>query len=78
MEYNEKHGIDYDGSMIPAEWFGWMHYKTDFPPTKVPPTSYKWMQDHRENLSGTSEQYVPYTTTPPKIQTWVPPKKSSH
>lgn len=21
--------------MIPAEWFGWMHHKTDIPPTQV-------------------------------------------
>jgi NADH:ubiquinone oxidoreductase subunit len=21
--------------MIPGEWFGWMHYKTDIPPTEV-------------------------------------------
>ena len=33
--YNEKHNHEYDGSMIPAEWFGWMHYKTDTPPTVV-------------------------------------------
>ena len=33
--YNEKHCQEYDGSMIPAEWFGWMHYKTDTPPTVV-------------------------------------------
>lgn len=24
--------------MIPAEWFGWMHYKTDAPPTEVRPS----------------------------------------
>ncbi len=35
MIYNEKHNLEYDGSMIPAEWFGWMHYKTDLPPTVV-------------------------------------------
>jgi NADH:ubiquinone oxidoreductase subunit len=33
--YNEKSGLEYDGSMVPAEWFGWLHYKTDFPPTEV-------------------------------------------
>ena len=33
--YNEKTGVEYDGSMVPAEWFGWLHYKTDFPPTIV-------------------------------------------
>ena len=33
--YNPNVGVEYDGSMIPAEWFGWMHYKTDTPPTEV-------------------------------------------
>jgi len=33
--YNPKNGLEYDGSMVPAEWFGWLHYKTDFPPTVV-------------------------------------------
>jgi len=61
--------------MVPAEWFGWLHYKTDDPPTKKPPVDYKWIVEHTENKSGTSEQYVPYTTTPPKIEPWVPPKK---
>ena len=35
VAYNEKSGMEYDGSMVPAEWFGWLHYKTDFPPTEV-------------------------------------------
>ena len=30
--YNPKHNVDYDGSMVPAEWFGWLHYKTDKTP----------------------------------------------
>jgi len=76
VNYNVKHGVDYDGSMVPAEWFGWLHYKTDLPPTVNPPVNYKWIVDHIENKSGTSGQYVPYTTTKPKIQTWVPPPKS--
>lgn len=27
--------MDYDGSQVPAEWFGWLHYKTDLPPNEV-------------------------------------------
>jgi NADH dehydrogenase (ubiquinone) 1 alpha subcomplex subunit 12 len=27
VEYTEWKNIEYDGSQIPAEWFGWMHYK---------------------------------------------------
>ncbi|XP_076255533.1 putative NADH dehydrogenase [ubiquinone] 1 alpha subcomplex subunit 12 [Rhynchophorus ferrugineus] len=73
IEYAPKYGFDYDGSQVPAEWFGWLHYKTDLLPSQDPSRpNYKWMADHTENLSGTSEQYVPYSTTKPKIQAWVP------
>lgn len=67
-------GMEYDGSQVPAEWFGWLHYKTDLPPDKDPgrPPKYKWMADHTENLSGTTGQYVPYSTTVQKIQPWKP------
>jgi NADH:ubiquinone oxidoreductase subunit len=38
--YNdEKYHLDYDGSQVPAEWYGWLHYKTDLPPTVVKETS---------------------------------------
>jgi len=71
--YNEKHTYDYDGSMIPAEWFGWMHHKTDVPPTEKPPVKYDWMMEHTPNVSGSKEAYVPYSTVKPKIQAWKPP-----
>jgi NADH:ubiquinone oxidoreductase 17.2 kD subunit len=35
VEYSEKVHLDYDASQIPAEWFGWIHYRTDLPPHKV-------------------------------------------
>lgn len=35
VEYAPKQGMNYDGSQIPAEWFGWMHYKTDLLPQQV-------------------------------------------
>lgn len=37
---------------------------------------YPWMLPHKENMSGTPEQYVAYSTVPPKIQAWVPPKQN--
>merc|ERR1711936_814881 len=43
--YNPNTGLEYDGSMIPAEWYGWMHYKTDVPPTIKAPVKYDWMVD---------------------------------
>lgn len=35
---------------------------------------YSWMASHEENMSGTPGQYMPYSTTVPKIEAWVPPK----
>ena len=75
VRYSDKVGLEYDGSQIPAEWFGWMHHKTDIPPTEQPPVKYEWMKEHDMNQSGTKNQYVPYSTTKPKIQAWQPPSK---
>jgi len=78
VEYAPHIHMNYDGSQIPAEWFGWMHYKTDRIPTEDPHRpQYKWMTDHSENLSGTPDQYAAYSTVKPKIEAWQPPKKSS-
>lgn len=29
VEFAEHKNLEYDGSQIPAEWFGWMHYKVN-------------------------------------------------
>ncbi|KAJ6221790.1 hypothetical protein RDWZM_000335 [Blomia tropicalis] len=70
--YADKVYLDYDGSMIDAEWHGWMHYMTDIPPTKANYPKHRWMIPHIDNVSGTPEQYVPYSTTPAKIHSWKP------
>lgn len=35
VEYHESVGLNYDASQIPAEWYGWIHYKTDLLPCNV-------------------------------------------
>lgn len=35
VEYNDKVWLNYDASQIPAEWYGWIHYKTDLLPFNV-------------------------------------------
>lgn len=76
VEYNPDHATNYDGSMIPAEWYGWLHHKTDLLPDEDPNRpKHKWILDHEPNMSGTSKQYYPYSTVRPKIQVWEPPKK---
>ncbi|GBP29768.1 Probable NADH dehydrogenase 1 alpha subcomplex subunit 12 [Eumeta japonica] len=73
VEYAPQFNMDYDGSQVPAEWFGWLHYKTDLIPTQDKDRpKYKWMLPHTENLSGTTGQYVPYSTTRPKVEPWIP------
>merc|ERR1712154_643234 len=72
VEYSDHVGHCYDGSQIPAEWHRWMHYITDDPPTKdgtMLPRR-QWMSEHYENFSGTSKEYVPYSTTRPKVEAW--------
>lgn len=69
---NKAYGWDYDGSQVPAEWHRWLHYMTDEVPTKESLITRKWMLDHKENFSGTSDAYVPYSTTRPKIDAWKP------
>lgn len=46
--------MDYDASMVPAEWYGWLHYKTDKTPLEKAPVHYDWMPDHTPNTSGSS------------------------
>lgn len=69
--------MDYDGSQIDPEWHGWIHYTTDEPPTVKKPITYKWVDAKlEENLTGTSKQYIPYSTVGPKVEPWIP--KSSN
>ncbi|CAG0922100.1 unnamed protein product [Notodromas monacha] len=74
--YHPSVGVDYDGSMIPPDWYGWLHYKTDFAPTVKARVKYPWMMKYEKNLSGTKHQYTPYSTTVPKIIAWKPKSKS--
>merc|ERR1712179_33405 len=71
--YSEQVFMDYDSSQVPAEWHGWLHYMTDKTPIEAPPVEKKWMALHTENFTGTDKQYVPYSTTRPKIEAWKPP-----
>ncbi|KAI6646590.1 hypothetical protein LOD99_12711 [Oopsacas minuta] len=64
---------EFDASQVPPEWHGWLHYMTDNPPTKVPPVPRKFHAEHQANWTGTTKDYVPYSTTRPRIQSWIPP-----
>lgn len=53
----------------------WLHHITDKTPTEHPLETRPWMMPYEENMSGTNKQYVPYSTTRPKIEAWNPPEK---
>merc|ERR1712013_75087 len=60
--------------------------KTDKTPVEKAPVDYSWLPKHTPNSSGSSQgrdsvsgpvnPYMPYTTTKPKIEAWVPPKNN--
>ncbi|MCM2395646.1 NADH:ubiquinone oxidoreductase subunit NDUFA12 [Rhizobium sp. S95] len=48
-----------DASKIPTGWHGWMHYRTDVPPSKEDYKAREWQKPHRENQTGTALAYRP-------------------
>ncbi|RZI47077.1 NADH-ubiquinone oxidoreductase subunit NDUFA12 family protein [Candidatus Finniella inopinata] len=41
-----------DASKVPADWHGWLHYRTDELPAIDQP--YSWIKPHLPNLTGTN------------------------
>jgi NADH:ubiquinone oxidoreductase subunit len=58
-----KRWVHYNGpaeaSTIPPGWHGWMHYRTDVPPTKDGYVARNWEIPHEQNLTGTALAYRP-------------------
>ncbi|OLP43274.1 NADH:ubiquinone oxidoreductase subunit NDUFA12 [Rhizobium oryziradicis] len=48
-----------EASAIPPGWHGWMHYRTDTPPTKETYVARAWEKPHQANLTGTAAAYRP-------------------
>ena len=48
-----------EASAIPAGWHGWMHYRTDVPPSQSDYTPREWEKPHQANLTGTAMAYRP-------------------
>lgn len=77
VEFNEKRWLDYNASQIPPEWHRWMTHMTEYPPTVEKPERHEWMLTHQENMTGTSDAYMPHNTVKPKIQAWSPKSKTN-
>ena len=48
-----------EASAIPPGWHGWMHHRTDTPPSKEDYKAREWQKPHRPNPTGTAAAYHP-------------------
>jgi len=48
-----------EASAIPPGWYGWMHYRTNTPPTEAEYRAREWQNPHHANLTGTAAAYRP-------------------
>ncbi|MEZ5841700.1 MAG: NADH:ubiquinone oxidoreductase subunit NDUFA12 [Hyphomicrobiales bacterium] len=59
----ERRWVIYNGiaeaSKIPAGWHGWMHHRTDTPPTRDGYQPRAWEKPHQPNMTGTAMAHRP-------------------
>jgi NADH:ubiquinone oxidoreductase subunit len=59
----QKRWVIYNGyaeaSAIPPGWHGWMHHRTDVPPSKEDYVAKDWQVGHRANPTGSPQAYRP-------------------
>lgn len=48
-----------DPTQVPPGWHGWLHHRTDIPPTEEPYVPATWIKPHTPNLTGTQLAYRP-------------------
>lgn len=64
---HERRWVVYSGvaeaSRIPPGWWGWMHHRTDTPPTDESYAPRDWQKPHRQNMTGTALAYRPPGST---------------
>lgn len=48
-----------DASKVPPEWYGWLHYTVDTPPTQDDYQPRPWEKPHLPNMTGTPAAYRP-------------------
>ncbi|MEX2650502.1 MAG: NADH:ubiquinone oxidoreductase subunit NDUFA12 [Alphaproteobacteria bacterium] len=48
-----------EASKVPPDWHAWLHYTVAEPPSRAPLPAQPWEKEHRPNLTGTDEAYLP-------------------
>lgn len=60
---NDRRWVIYNGpaeaSAIPPGWHGWMHHRTDTPPSAESYKPRDWQKAHKPNMTGTAGAYHP-------------------
>lgn len=52
-----------EASLVPPEWYGWLHHTVDIPPTEESYHARPWQKPNRPNLTGTPQAYRPPGST---------------
>ncbi len=77
----DKRWVIYKGeinaSKINSDWYSWIHYQTNTPPSEKEIKKYQWQKPHKDNKTGTLEAYKPNTLTKQskkfkKYESWKP------
>ena len=59
----ERRWVIYSGlveaTKIPPGWHGWMHHRTDTPPSEAEYVPHPWEKPHRPNPTGTAAAHRP-------------------
>ncbi|HFC04468.1 MAG TPA: NADH:ubiquinone oxidoreductase subunit NDUFA12 [Rhizobiales bacterium] len=70
-----------EGSAVPPGWHGWMHHRTDTPPTEETYTAHVWQAPYKPNQTGTAQAYRPAgsllspdpkSASKPDYEAWTP------
>ena len=48
-----------EASKVPPDWHAWLHHTVDRPPSLSPLPSQPWEKEHRPNMTGTGEAWLP-------------------
>jgi len=63
LEGRKRRYVMYKGlaepSKVPADWHGWLHHRSDVPPSEEDYTPREWQKPHQPNWTGTPRAYRP-------------------
>ena len=61
-----------DASSIPPEWHSWLHKIIKTTPDQVKFNNFNWQKEHKKNLTGTNQAYVPQHEKKLPYKRWQP------